>query len=92
MNDPMPSASAAPGPAYLTPDQVAELLQVASKTIYDWARKDPTMPVLRIGHAVRFPRERLMQWLRDREQGRARTRSLSAVASKPALDKESARA
>ncbi len=56
--------------AYLTTSQVAEMLQVSSKTIYRWALDDPTFPALRIGATVRFPRERLLRWLREREQGR----------------------
>jgi excisionase family DNA binding protein len=81
-----------PGPAYLTPDQVAERLQVSPKTVYYWARKDPSMPVVRIGHTIRFPAERLRRWLEDREQGRPRTRrqtlAVATVVAKPAPDKE----
>lgn len=67
-------------PVYLTPDQVGELLQVKTKTVYDWARKDATMPWLKIGGTVRFPRERLLRWLADREQGRARPRRVQTAA------------
>ncbi len=65
-------------PAYLTAGPVAELLQLSAKTIYRLAKADPTMPALRIGGAVRFPRERLERWLRDHEQGRGR-RSMSGA-------------
>ena len=51
-------------PAYLTPAQVAELLQVSSKTVSRWALEDASMPVLRLGRVVRFPREELMRWMR----------------------------
>jgi excisionase family DNA binding protein len=68
--------------AYLTAEQVGTLLQLSAKSIYRLAKDDPTMPMLKLGGAVRFPRERLERWLRDREQGRAQTRSLSAVAPK----------
>lgn len=61
-------------PAYLTADQVGELLQLSPKTVYRLVKADPTMPALKLGGAVRFPRERLERWLRDREQGRARPR------------------
>ena len=54
---------------YLTPAQVAELLQVSEKSVYRWAKADASMPMLRIGGTVRFPRERLERWLRNREQG-----------------------
>ncbi len=69
-------------PVYLTPDQVGDLLQVKSKTVYDWASKDPTMPVIRIGHTVRFPRERLLRWLQDREKARARPRRVQTAAKR----------
>ncbi len=68
-------------PLYFTVDEVALLLRVESpKTIYGWAKADPTMPVLRIGGTIRFPRERLLRWLQDREQGRARPRRLQTAA------------
>src|SRR5687767_3223570 len=60
--------------AYLTPADVASMLQVSAKSVYRWAEADPSMPVLRIAGTMRFPRERLERWLRDREQGRARAR------------------
>ena len=66
-------------PVYLTPDQVAAMFQVKTKTLYHWARKDPTMPVIRIGHTLRFHKERLERWLRDREQGRGRPRRVQGA-------------
>jgi len=54
---------------YMTAVEVARLLQVSAKSIYRWAAQDATMPVLRIGGVVRFPRERLLRWLRNHEQG-----------------------
>jgi len=63
------SGTSPPEPAYLTPAQVAALLQISVKTVYRWSSTDSTMPVLRVGSTVRFPRERLLRWLRDREQG-----------------------
>jgi excisionase family DNA binding protein len=59
---------------YLTAGQIAELLQVSAKSIYRWAADDPTFPKLKIGGTVRFPRERFLRWLRDREQGSRRPR------------------
>jgi len=50
------------------------MLQVSEKTLYRWAGSDPTLPALRIGGTVRFHRDRLLRWLRDREQGRPRIR------------------
>jgi|SRR5258708_35602422 excisionase family DNA binding protein len=59
---------------YLTAAQIAELLQVSAKSVYRWAAGDPTFPRLKIGGTVRFPRERMLRWLRDREQGLGRPR------------------
>ena len=78
--------------AYLTPGQVADMLQLSAKSIYRLAKEDATMPMLKLGGAVRFPRERLERWLHQREQGRPRTGSLSSVQPNRAVDKESASA
>lgn len=59
---------------YLTGEQLAKLLQVSVKSVSRWAIRDPSMPVLRIGRTVRFPRERLIKWLKTREQGMGRTK------------------
>ena len=59
-------------PDYLTAAQLADLLQVSTNTIWRWAKSEPSMPVLRIGDVVRFPRERIERWLRAQEQGAAR--------------------
>jgi excisionase family DNA binding protein len=59
---------------YYTPLEVAALLQVSTKSVYRWSTSDPTMPVLRIGGIVRFPRLRFEAWLRTREQGTGRAR------------------
>ena len=53
-------------PAYLTAAQVADMLQVSPKTVYRLAKADPSLPTLEIGGVVRFPRDRLMRWLRAR--------------------------
>ena len=57
---------------YLTAEQLAELLQVSPKSIFRWATEDPSMPCLRLGRAVRFPKARILAWLRGREQGPGR--------------------
>jgi excisionase family DNA binding protein len=61
-------------PAYLTALQVAELLQVDEKTVLRWSLQDASMPVLRRGRVVRFPRERLLVWL-ERQEPRVARRS-----------------
>jgi excisionase family DNA binding protein len=50
-------------PAYLTPVQVAELLQVNVRSILRWAQQDASMPATRIGRVVRFERALLLRWL-----------------------------
>lgn len=56
---------------YWTAENVADLLKVRPPTVYGWARRDASMPVIKIGGTVRFPRARLMAWLRAREQGKS---------------------
>jgi excisionase family DNA binding protein len=62
---------------YLTIQEVAALLRVTARSIARWVKQDPTMPMLKIGGKVRFPRERLLRWLRAREQGENRSKRLS---------------
>ena len=64
--------AAAPDPIYLTAEQVADMLQVDAKTVSRWSLEDPSMPVLRRGRVVRFPRERLLAWLERQEPRSAR--------------------
>lgn len=59
---------------YLTAAELARELDVDNKTIYRWAQQEPSMPVLRIRGVVRFPRERVLRWLAEHEQGLARPR------------------
>jgi excisionase family DNA binding protein len=54
-------------PLYLSASQVAELIQVDEKTVLRWSLEDASMPVLRRGRVVRFPRERLLTWLERQE-------------------------
>ena len=61
-------------PLYLTAAQVAAVVQVDEKTISRWSLEDPSMPVLRRGRVVRFPRERLLAWL-ERQEPRSARRS-----------------
>jgi excisionase family DNA binding protein len=61
-------------PPYLTALQVSELLQVDEKTVLRWSLEDASMPVLRRGRVVRFPRERLVAWL-ERQEPRSARRS-----------------
>lgn len=67
-----PTGNGTSVPEYLTPEEVARILRVSSKTIYRWSSSDPSMPSLTIGGVVRFPRARLLRWLEQREQGPGR--------------------
>ncbi len=57
-------------PSFLTPKQVAELLQVNERTVLRRAQQDASMPTTRLGRVVRFEREPLLRWL-GRKQPRA---------------------
>jgi excisionase family DNA binding protein len=65
---------------YWTAEDVAGVLKVSAKSIYRWALQDPTLPQIRIGGVVRFPRERVERWLRARE-GPVAPRSLQPLPS-----------
>jgi len=54
-------------PEYLTADDVAAMLRLSAKSVYRLAKRDPTFPQLKLMGSVRFPRERLLRWLRSRE-------------------------
>lgn len=78
---------------WLTPGEVAAMLQLSDKTIYRLAKTDPTMPALKLGAGkkatVRFHRARLERWLLDRLQGAPRMQRRVLSAAKPAEDKGS---
>ena len=71
-------AAADTSPAYLTASQLADLLQVDTTSVYRWAQQEPSMPVLRVRGVVRFPRERVLRWLAEHEQGQAQPRRKAA--------------
>lgn len=62
-------------PTYLTAGQVGAMLQLSAKSIYRLPKQDPTFPQLKLAGSVRFRRERLMRWLRSREQGPGQQRT-----------------
>ncbi len=51
----------------LTPDEVAEMLRVARKTIIVMAR-DGRIPSLRVGRFVRFDAAEVDRWLSDQRR------------------------
>ena len=58
-------------PVYLTPENVADMLQVDQRTILRWAAEDASMPTTRIGRVIRFEGAALFRWL-ARKRGRIR--------------------
>jgi excisionase family DNA binding protein len=64
-------------PQYLTAEQVGELLQVSPRTVQRWALEDASMPTLRLGRTVRFPRAEFEQWLERSTQGSRKRRATS---------------
>jgi len=62
---------------YLTSRQLGDLIQVSPRTVERWALEDATMPALRVGRTLRFPRADLLRWLERRTQG-SRTRRATA--------------
>jgi len=54
----------------MTADEVAALLRVDRKTVYD-AVKDGTLPALRLRKVIRFSREEVLQFLRGNTRPRS---------------------
>jgi excisionase family DNA binding protein len=57
--------------AYFTAADVADLLQVSTKTVSRWALEDSTMPATKIGRVVRFERAALIRWLQRHQPRRS---------------------
>ena len=56
------------GPFYLTADEVArDYLRTSRKVVYEMARMGQLPGVVRIGRKVLFRRDRLLEFLRERE-------------------------
>ncbi|MBM4113380.1 MAG: helix-turn-helix domain-containing protein [Phycisphaerae bacterium] len=67
-------------PAYMTPADVATMLQVHERSVLRWAAADASMPVTRLGgRVVRFERAALLRWL-ERKQPRLARRSTHSAA------------
>src|SRR5262245_36318286 len=62
-------------PGYLTPEQVASMMQVSPKTVYRMVATDASLPATRFGRAVRFRADLLERWLAAHTQ---RSRRLTA--------------
>jgi excisionase family DNA binding protein len=57
-------------PTVMTADEVADLLRVDRKTVYE-AVKDGTLPALRLRKVIRFCREEVLQFLRGNTRPRS---------------------
>lgn len=81
MSDSAPSAVASE-PLYLKPAEVATLTQISVKTWYRIVAADSSVPCLRISGSLRFPKDRLLAWLRAKEQGPGRARRVVDLAAR----------
>jgi len=73
-NEAIPNASSG-DPCIMTVDEIAALLRLNRKTVYDLAHEGK-IPVRRIGRSLRASRESLMRWLSEatpRDTRRARS-------------------
>ena len=62
-----------PLPVYITPQQLAKMLQVDERTVLRWAQQDASMPASRFGpRVVRFERGALLRWLERKKPRVAR--------------------
>lgn len=52
--------------AFLTPDDLASLLQVSTKTIYNWIYTRKIKP-LKIGGMIRFSPNYIEQWISEQQ-------------------------
>ncbi|NVB39584.1 helix-turn-helix domain-containing protein [Pseudenhygromyxa sp. WMMC2535] len=55
-------------PEVMTADEVASLLRVNRKTIYEAVQRDEIPGVVRIGRVLRFHREAVLTWIRTSGQ------------------------
>ncbi|WP_374939174.1 helix-turn-helix transcriptional regulator [Microbacterium sp. AK009] len=56
-------------PRLLTPDEVADYLQVPRRTVDRWRAGDGP-PFIRVGRAIRYPEPELALWLAQRSDHR----------------------
>jgi len=52
-------------PAVLTVEEVANILRVNRKTVYEAVARKEIQGYLRIGRVIRFSREAFLEWLRS---------------------------
>lgn len=49
----------------LTPDQIAEALQVRPRLLYDWRSRGEGPPWVKIGRLVRYDERGFLDWIAD---------------------------
>ncbi len=69
-----PNPRGAGDPDVMTVDEVAELLRVNRKTVYELVRQG-LIPVRRVGRSLRASRETVLRWLSEGSPVREHTRS-----------------
>ena len=52
----------------MTPQEVADYLQLPVGTLYGWRYKSTGPPAVRLGRHLRYRRDDLMRWLSDLDQ------------------------
>ena len=56
-------------PVFLTVPEVAALLRLAPNTVYDLHSRNELPGGRRLGRAIRFHRETVLQWFRSQDRG-----------------------
>ena len=59
-----PASPDSPQPEILTAAEVAELLRVNRKTLYEAVQRDQIPGVVRVGRILRFHRDAVLAWIR----------------------------
>lgn len=60
-----------PAPALLTPDQLAQQLQISRSKLDSMLSDDPTFPFVRVGAVKRFELEKVLDHLREQRDQEA---------------------
>jgi excisionase family DNA binding protein len=56
-----------PGECFLTPQDVATLLQIPVGTLYSWRHNGLGPPAKRMGKHLRYHRDAILKWAQDGE-------------------------
>jgi len=56
-------------PIFLTQRDVAELLRLPPRTLEDWRQTGSGPPFVKLGRHVRYDRDELLAWVRERRRG-----------------------